>query len=289
MRKTLIIGSVLMAFLGMTSCVKDSFDPLLCLQKIRIEPRWINTEPLDEDESIPITVVSGSGETMNYLSDINGVDVELLPGVYQIVGAEKANNVSVDGTTVTIATEADGTATQPGVFSGGATTGEVKPNTVFQIIPLPMRQQTRQLIVQLKFSGEGVSYLNRVEGTINGITIARHIDKGFLPADSVPHPAAIENGLINYTFIKDDSGMFSGANNLLGVDGSTTQTLNLEATTSLGTVIDFSLNVTDDLFEFHTTDVEQPWYIILELEVNTKLEMDIIDWYSGTESNIIAQ
>lgn len=289
MRKLPITGLLLILSLYMVSCIKDSFDPEKCLQKLRIEFQWINSSPLDDSELIPLEIRATSGDLIRLISPTQGIDTELLPGIYNIVESESASNIIINGTTVSVSTQPDGLINEPGAFSGGAISLQVYSNRVFQVLTVPMRQQRRQLIVQLKVTGAGAQSIRTVDGTLDGIAISRDINNGFSPADGQQKPPAITNGTVKYTFQDGGNQNFSGGYYLLGVDGTTQQNLNLTVNTSLGIVKDFSLDVTNNLAEFHTKEVEKPWYIVLELNLDASLEFTITDWKTGTESNLVAQ
>jgi len=277
----------------MTSCVKDGIIecPPAATENIRIELEWLNTQPKDDGESLNLAIIPTTGEEIDDHINQYGKDVELAPGTYNFVVWESAENVTVSGQNISVAT-AEGYALDPGKFSGGATTAEIiiTPDSI--VIPVPIHQQTRELIIEVDFAGDAISIVEGLEATLSGVTLERDINNGFPPTDNRNRPPAIRNGSILYSFNRGELRLsdewFSGSRHLLGVDGDHSQELNLRVKLATGDTEEVSLDVTGDLIEFHTKDIHEPWYIILKLNLGINLELEIVDWYAGAESWLIA-
>lgn len=293
-RKWPVIISLSLLTLTVVSCVKDSLDD--CFQWMRIELRWISTQPVDDSESVKIEVIPLTSESeYEITSDIYGVNVNLRVGEYKIVGHEASSNVDIDydNLTVEVGTAADGMALEPDIFSAGSTITNVARSDESLVIPVPMYRQSRTLLIGIDFQGDGAPLVTQVEGVLSGITIKRNLDNGFPPVNELTRPPAITNGSIQYKFgpvtraIED--ARFVDSKRLLGIDGNTTQVINLDVEFEDGTSESLSFDITEDMVGFHTQDINEPWYIIITLEAGINLNVEIVDWLAGPESWIIFQ
>ncbi|MCD7963382.1 MAG: hypothetical protein LUF90_07520 [Rikenellaceae bacterium] len=273
------------------ACIKDSKDNEDCWKVLRIEPRWIDTSPQSSSSTVNILVTSteDQDDVYTFTSDINGVDVNLPTGEYEFIGWERADNVTVEERTVTVGSHASGTALEAGPFSGGSTIDEVVFNQLSQIIPLPMHQQTRQVYVRVIFTGNGLSLIDHVVGTLDGVALSRDIDNGFPPVNGEERPEVLRNGTVQFTLLRDSDGNYIDGHTLIGIDGDSDQNLDVRVMFENDSFSNISVDVTDAFDGFHTVNVHQPLYITLELNVGVNFEMNIIDWYEGTESWLEAQ
>ncbi len=294
MDKYIFLGWPIVIILLLSSCIKDG--EIECpdlMEKIRIELQWLDTQPKDENETLNLTITPTNGETIETTTNRYGKQVELYPGTYTISAWETANNITVNGRTISVATDTDGFALQPDSLSGGATTTEVILTTDSLIIPVPVHQQTRELIVEVDFTGDGMSIVDGLEGILSGITLSRDITNGFPPTDNRNRPPALSNGNIRYNFspnlLRDRDEWYYGRNRLIGVDGDANQVLDLRVSLATNDTTEISIDVTSDLLEFHTKDIHEPWYIIITLNLGINLELEIVDWYAGAESWITAR
>lgn len=293
-KKNQVIIFLLLLTLTVISCVKSS-DLDDCVEQMRIELRWILTEPVDYDESVPIEVIPETVRSQYTItSDVYGVNVDLRVDEYTIVGYESAQNSTVDVNTqiVSIPTGPNGMALEPEIFSAGSNTVQVTLADKSLIIPLPMYRQVRPLIIEIEIEGDGSPLIQGITGVLHGIALERSISNGFPPTNGQNRPAAIRNGSIDYNLLPltrtvGDS-WFGGSRNLLGIDGTVNQILDLVITFTDGSSTTLSLDVTDDLSEFQTVDINEPWYIIIVLEAGFNLEVSIADWKAGAESWITA-
>lgn len=299
-----MMGLLLLLTLTMFSCVKDGIlrD---CLRRMRIELRWIGTNPRSDQEVVNIEVIPlDGGSRLDLDSDIYGVNVDLQPGNYSLVGWESSQNVNLNtaARTVSVNTSAEGFALEPDIFSAGVTTSEVpfeeegSPRDF--IIPLPMYRQARPLIIEIDFIGAGIPLIEGIRGILSGVTLERTIDNGFPPVSELnqgrsgTRAPALRDGSIDYNFemIQEDPNdlWFAAGRNLLGIDGTATQQLELTVTFADGQSSNFGIDVTEDLTGFHTIDVNDPLYIIITLDLGVNFEIEIVDWRTGTESWITA-
>ena len=279
-----------------SSCMRDGENLDECIRSMRIELRWINTQPQSSDEKVAIGVFPSSfGTRVDLESDIYGVDVDLLTDGYNIVGWEDHSNTNIDVTnhTISVETSSDGMALSPNIFSAGFTHAEVTLSDANQVIPLPMYRQVRPVVIEINFIGDGYALVSGVTGTLKGIALERSLDNGFPPVSGLGRPAAIKSGNINYTFGLSDQAeagiWYTGTQNLIGIDGNVAQTLDLEVSfTGESTPSPYSFDVTNQMAEYHTNKVDEPWYIIITLNLGANLEIDIVDWIAGPESWVTA-
>lgn len=289
--------SLLLILFLVSSCLRDGENLDECIRRMRIELRWINTSPLDDNEQVSIVAdPMFAGTQSSFISDIYGVDVDLLTGGYNIAGWESYSEVDLDITnhTVNVHTQADGTAVSPPLFSAGSTTATVELTGGTQIIPLPMYRQVRPLIIEINLIGDGYALVNGITGTLQGITLERSLENAFPPVSGLSRPTALKSGNIDYTFaLSDGEGTgvwYAETRNLIGVDGASSQMLDLDVTFSGDNEpSSFQFDVTSQLAEFQTKDINEPWYIIITLNLGANLDITIVDWIAGSESWITAQ
>jgi hypothetical protein len=272
-----------MGLLCLQSCIKDDLSD--CISRLRIELEWIQTQPHDNQEQVQLTITPTDFDRaeIDLTSDIYGRDVELRPDMYRIVGWEPADNITITGDTVTLATDANTYALIPQSFSGGATEAEVYASRGDQVIPLPMRRQTRPLCVKVYFTGEGAADVEGLQAQLEGVTLERNIDDAFPPASGRVRPPAYRNGSAYYTFGWQDAGYWFTTQRLIGVDGDAAQKLNFTVFFDGGYSDTITLDVTGDMVGYHTEDVENPWCITVTMDLTEILILTITDWYAGAD------
>ena len=264
-----------------------------CPVDVRIELQWIDTEPLSDTENVDVKAYNGSDLIINTTSDIYGTDVILAPDRYEVVGYEQSPNISISGHTISVATDGNSRMMPINKFSAGVGSGTVLPNRAHQVIYLPMREQVRELIIMVEFTGNLAQGVTGIDGDLEGVTLSRDINDAFPTASGRQRPYAISRTDEPYDFSREQRGnediWFSGTRNLIGIDGDSDQILNLEATLSDGQAINYPVDVTGMMTGFHTENVSDPWYIILKLNLDLDMLITIEDWYGGTDSNMIAE
>lgn len=290
--------SILFGLILLSSCVRDGENLDECIRRIRIELRWMDTQPLDNSERVNIEIVpttTTASPKSDITSDIYGVDLDLLTGGYAITGWESYTDVDLNKTDLTVGvhTLADGTAMSPAIFSAGHTNTTVEMSNESLIIPLPMYRQVRPVVIEINFIGDAYSLVNGVTGTLKNIALERSLDNAFPPVNALSRPAATKSGNMNYTFgLADNIGSgiwYTGTKNLIGIDGNSSQTLDLTVSfTGDNQPATYAFDVTGQLNEYHTKKINEPWYIILTLNLGATLDITIVDWIAGPESWIVA-
>lgn len=289
--KLFILGLVALAGV---SCVREQYDDGECAEEVRVRviPEWIGTESQTEQGTTNIQIYTSAGGNLveNLVTNQEGSDLEIVPGTYQFLGFENATNATVNKSTVSVALEPDGHAGQPTMFAAGSVTAEVLNQRVSQTIPVPMRAQVRELIIQLRYEGEGAPFVVSARGSVDGIALSRDINNGFPPVSGTERPAALTNGILDYTFTEGPDDWFTGSRNAIGIDGSVGQELTLSVTFSIDdyTATD-TIDITGEMTGFHTEELPGPWYVILDINVGATFEMSIIDWQGGGTSILDAQ
>lgn len=276
-----------------SSCVRQSFDIEPCTRRIHVEPEWINTRPVNDEGPIHICDLPEASGMQNFALETgrNGADVELLPGTYELLAWENSQNVTVDGRIVTVATQTRALALEPTEFSGGATPGTVTGDGGLQILYIPMIQQTRQLIIRINFIGELSYLIERVEAMVTGIAVARDINSGFVPEGGENRPAVVSSGEMYYLFRAEPNPLretwYRGERMLLGIDGNSTQELQVRVTGIDGSFTEVTQDITGAMDSFQVdTNVAQPFVINLFLNLGLDLELTIENWEIGDDSSI---
>lgn len=298
-----IVLRVFLSFLFMVvfvACIREGENLENCFRLIRINLEWIDTEPLSESEQVNISITSSGGNVTTVTSDVSGREVSLLADTYTIVGWEDEENVAInvqDGV-VAVLNRTDGSLLEPTPFSGGETVVEIEylPDTL--IIPLPMYQQTRPLIIEVEFIDTRTPIINEfprvknISATLSGITLERNINDGFVSRELREPEPALRRGDITYNMkkseLRQDEIWYSDSHNLLGLDG-VSHTLILHVEFENGFSDDFTFDVTEELKGFHSEEIHKPWYIIITLELDSSLNVSIQDWIAGPDSWLIAQ
>ena len=288
MKKSLLILTSCFFLPVFSSCIKDDLKD--CDRNLRIEFEWIETDPRNPQEEIQLTIQSDdrSSVEIDLTAPVSGRDVTLRPETYRVVGWEPAENISVIADTVKLAVGTDGYALTPGAFNGGDTVSEVDLSIANQVIPVPMRQQTRPLCFRVFFSGDGSSALKGLDATLEGVTLERNINEAFPPASGLARPKALRNGSAQYAFSWDEDH-WQGTRRLIGIDGDAPQLLHLTASFDGGITNVATIDVTGEFFGYHTQSIHEPWCITINVDLTEILVMTITDWYGGAESWIVAQ
>lgn len=281
----------------LVSCIKDGENLDNCFRKIRIEFEWIDTNPLSQSENVNVAITSSGGATTHITSDVNGRDVDLAADTYTFVGYEPEQNVEInekEGTVSLIESRVDAGVLEPTLFSAGERVMQVELLPDLLVIPIPMYQQTRPLIVDVLFEDKSTPIINEfppvksMTATVSGITYERAINDGFVSVEEREQFPAIKRGDMVYDLKEPEESRadrieFLATHNLLGLDG-VSHTLTLHVEFENGISDDFTFDVTDDLKGFHTERIHEPWYIIITLKLDSSLAVSIVDWIAGPDS-----
>lgn len=268
----------------MSSCIKDGYDYDNCPGEYNVTTVWPgnNGEYDGYDENTTLTIITPSGQVITIAP---GSSLGLEEGKHQVNGilGNDDDKVEINGSTVTVKPETDGTAGDPGDFMGGSTNIEVTPDgdTSFKV---PMMHQSRPLVIKVKFIGYGAEALTGVSGMVEGIALSRHINHGFVPVDGQPRHAALKTGNVSYSAMSiNEDGFYTDNKRLLGIDGDSEQHLTLTARMADGTVLTLPFDITSDMHEFHITDVTEAWVIEIVLQLDIDFKATIEDWKVGPE------
>lgn len=287
MRKFQIIAVIVCFFLSMFSCVKDKYDWDECNPRIFITFDWGTGARPDNDELVNVLITGReNGDSTRMQIPPDGQEVRTHTQNYLFLGYTDPGNVTINGTTVSINPDAGGNYPEPDFFAGGFIEQEIIRSLSDQVVTIPMRRQTRPLIIRVILQGPAVGGLSTLTGEISGITMARNINYGFEPVDGQPlHPAEV-TGSVAYHMATTDNSVYSDQHNLLGIDGSVDQILDLTVHFTSGRQKELSLNVTTQMTGFHTEHVEEPWVLELTVNLITEIEANIEDWKGNYLSTI---
>lgn len=281
----------------LSSCIKDGEILENCFRKIRIEFQWIDTDPLLQSENVNVAITSSGGTTTHITSNVIGRDVDLAADTYTFVGYETEQNVAInekEGTVSLIESRVDIGVLEPTLFSAGERVMQVEYLLDSLVIPIPMYQQTRPLIVEVLFEDKSTPIINEfppvkdIIGTLSGITYERAINDGFVSVEEREQFPAIKRGDMIYDLDESEESrtdriQFLATHNLLGLDGAS-HMLELHVEFENGISEDFTFDVTDKLKGFHTERIHEPWYIIITLKLDSSLAVSVVDWIAGPDS-----
>lgn len=297
MKKKLLATLLLVVpLLTVSSCIKSGDEMGECVRNMRIELRWVGTEPLNNSENVDIEIDPASiGTRADITSDIYGVNIDLQADSYNLVAWETHTNSVIDAEDHTLAVnrKMDGTAESPNIFSAGYKAATVAMDKSSEVIIIPMHRQTRPLVIELDFSGDGFPFIESITGNLSGVALKRHMDNAFPPVSGLSRPAAIESGIMKYSFLpypgRATITKYRAEENLIGIDGNSSQILTLNVQfAGENEATPYLFDLTSDLSQFQTKDINEPWYVVLGLGLGFDLEVTIVDWKSGPESWITA-
>lgn len=293
MIKTICKVTVLVFPLLFASCIKEGFDAENCPGEYTITPYQPSLWSPENNE-IPnamVTIIDSDGNRQTIMAGSNQ-PIDLDEGTYTVIATENIDKdkVTVDGTSISIATNPNGTAMDvPENTSGGYTeitiggAGNGAPeNTNFDV---PTHVQSRPLVIKLKFEGENIALIESIAGKVEGIALERDLNCGFAPIDGQDRHPAIRTGSIDYAFdAEETAGCYSDSRRLLGISGNEEQILTFTVTYAGGVQKAYRYTITEAMNGFHTQDVLTPWVIEITLRLGADFTADIEDWKSGPES-----
>lgn len=279
---------VLLALLALsiTACIKNGYDSKNCPGEFIIIPDFPDgAEPNSDDVKTVITFPDGSSKPGNIGKD-NPLDLD--EGNYTVTTTTgNTDNVIVDEDKVTITTKPDGTPNDPGDFSGGYAeiTVTQDPDDNDKSYKVPVNQQTRPLIIKVKFVGSNASLVEAISGTVDGIAFSRDLNNGFAPTDGLPRHSVYQSGSVAYSFSKNDNepNFLSETHLLLGIDGDAEQHLTLDILFNDQAHKEYDFNIARAMDEFHITEVTKPWTIEITIYLGADFSATIEDWKAGPD------
>lgn len=277
----------------LTSCIKDGFDKENCPGSLIIIPTTPGEEGGGtEQKNIQTKIIDANGK--EHIVDIgSGKPVDLEDGDYTIVsvGGLEDDKANINGTTISVVTNPDGTAGDPGTPSGGYTSITIGSNNPGggqdeMKVEVPVVPQSRPLILKVHFEGQNTALIQSLAGAVSGIALSRDLNYGFTPVDGQDRHPAITTGSINYNFAPDTEteDTFESIRTLLGICGNSTQTFSLAVNYEGNVQQVYTFDITSQLDGFHTRDVTSPWVIEITLRLGADFQATIEDWKAGPES-----
>ncbi|MCC8152732.1 MAG: FimB/Mfa2 family fimbrial subunit [Tannerellaceae bacterium] len=199
MRKFLIIVTSFCFIFLLFACVKDTYDWEECHPRIFIRFDWSTVVKPGDDEKVNVVIAGESRDTTFMQITPDGQEVRLTPQVYDFIGYTAVDNVTVSGRTVTVRQDATGNYVEPHDFSGGAVSQEIIRTDQDQTVTIPMRQQTRPLIIRVILRGNALGGFSHITAEISDIAMSRDINNGFVPLDNEPLHSAYTTGVFPMT------------------------------------------------------------------------------------------
>ena len=245
--KTSLLAAALL--LAATSCVKDELHdtPHPDTGKITVTADWT-----DRGEGVDISAewtVTMGGYTGTETGETHAPDYLFAPGSYTLAAYNTPENITISGTTATVAPETgSGTyiSNAPGWLLTSVQEVTVEADTDYELTAA-MHQQVRQLTLVIEPTGDAADRVERIEGSLSGAA-------GTLDFATGTYGAASDVAL-HFTKITEgsDAGKWTATVRLLGITGNT-QTLTATLTYSDGNPADTSLesDLTAALADFNS-------------------------------------
>ncbi len=289
-----ILTYIAMLFLFM-SCIKSGFDEEGCPGQYTITP--VTPEELGAGEHVELknchTVVFYPDGIARAVETGSDKPLDLYKGAYTAIPVKgEDSNVTIDGTTVSVVTNPDGTAGDPCDFVGGYTDINVPESFAAPGIvnfDVPTKIQTRLLVLRVKFVGTNVAFIESVTGLVSGIAFSRDLNNAFTNNGTQFRYPALQNGSVTYDLDLDQEDYYTGSRRLLGIDGDASQMLTFTINYTGDVQKTYTYDITGDMDGFHSREVTLPWVIEIVIHLGADFHADIEDWKAGPEVWIDAQ
>lgn len=244
--KTSLLAAALL--LSATSCVKDELHdtPHPDTGKITVTADWT-----DRGDGVDIPAewtVTMSDYTGTETGETHAPDYLFNPGNYTLAAYNTPENITISGTTATVAPETgNGTyiSNAPGWLLTSVQEVTVEADTDYELTAA-MHQQVRQLTLVIEPTGDAKDRIESIEGHLSGAagTFDFATDTYGAASDVALHFTKITEG--------SDAGKWTATVRLLGITGNT-QTLTATLTYSDGNPADTNLesDLTEALADFN--------------------------------------
>ena len=243
---------LLLAIAAMTSCtIVDLEDPLK--GKITLATDWSKrTSGIEQPTSYSVII---NNQTLNYTQASNLLP-ELDVGTYPIHIYNTPEKVTVNGTTVAVATTNNQVDPAPGWLFTAVTQAEYADFKV-ETITAAMQQQVRQLTIILKPEGGTTERITSITASLSGVAGTWDFKA------NIPTGNAMNAPLI---FTKQADGTWQAIVRLLGITGSQQKLLGVVAFEN-GTPVDIPLDsdLSGSLSNFNT-DKKTPLSLLGEMK-----------------------
>ena len=244
--KTSLLAAALL--LAATSCVKDELHdtPHPDTGKITVTADWT-----DRGDGVDIPaewMVTMGGYTGTETGETHAPDYLFNPGSYTLAAYNTPENITISGTTATVAPETgNGTyiSNAPGWLLTSVQEVTVEADTDHELTAV-MHQQVRQLTLVIEPTGDAADRIESIEGSLSGAACTLDFATGTYGAasDVALHFTKITEG--------SDAGKWTATVRLLGITGNT-QTLTATLTYADGNPADTNLesDLTEALADFN--------------------------------------
>ena len=261
----------------LSSCVKDELHdtPHPDTGKITVTADWT-----DRGDGVDIPAewtVTMDGYTGTETGETHAPDYLFDPGNYTIAAYNTPENITISGTTATVAPETgNGTyiSNAPGWLFTSVQEVTIEADTDYELTAV-MHQQVRELNIIIEPTGDAKDRIESIEGHLSGAA-------GTFDFATYTYGAASDVAL-NFTKITDgsDAGKWTATVRLLGITGNT-QTLTATLTYADGNPADTGLesDLTAALKDFNS-DKTEPLTLggtIAETPTEAGVEAGITDW-----------
>lgn len=212
--KTSLLAAALL--LAATSCVKDELHdtPHPDTGKITVTADW--TDRGDGVDTPAEWTVTMGGYTGTESGETHAPDYLFAPGSYTLAAYNTPENITVSGTTATVAPEAGNGAyisNTPGWLFTSVQEVAIEADTDYSLTAV-MRQQVRQLTLMIEPTGDAAERIESIVGTLSGAAGTLDFATGTYgtPSEVELHFTKITDG--------DDAGKWTATVRLLGIAGN---------------------------------------------------------------------
>ena len=211
--KTSLLAAALL--LAATSCVKDELHdtPHPDTGKITVTADW--TDRGDGVDTPAEWTVTMGGYTGTESGETHAPDYLFAPGSYTLAAYNTPEDITVSGTTATVAPEAGNGAyisNTPGWLFTSVQEVAIEADTDYSLTAV-MQQQVRELTLMIEPAGDAADRIESIEGTLSGAAGTLDFATGThgTPSEVELHFTKITEG--------DDAGKWMATVRLLGIAG----------------------------------------------------------------------
>ena len=211
--KTSLLAAALL--LAATSCVKDELHdtPHPDTGKITVTADW--TDRGDGVDTPAEWTVTMGGYTGTESGETHAPDYLFAPGSYTLAAYNTPEDITVSGTTATVAPEAGNGAyisNTPGWLFTSVQEVAIEADTDYSLTAV-MQQQVRELTLMIEPAGDAADRIESIEGTLSGAAGTLDFATGThsTPSEVELHFTKITDG--------DDAGKWMATVRLLGIAG----------------------------------------------------------------------
>lgn len=217
------------------------------------------------------------------INTTTGTPIDIEAGNYQVIIVTNNENLTINGTTVTLPVTKDGETIQAPVFHAGVGNIIVKEGEVTKL-SIPIHPMSRKAQFQFSIRGIADSDIQQIEVLLYGILVSRNLSEGFAESTA---PRSANSLYYLRTVPKQRDGNYYSTMWLLGIDPTQKQKVAIHITLTNGTTYTFNEDVSSYLSDFNQgyADVTLIMKTEIILDLN-EISGSITPWQPGNEDDI---